>query len=238
MGKGNIKSFTGKLFRKSYGKYRLRKKKRKRNNLGLPKKLRNAIRKHIKQSYSRISWDITKRHEDMTTSALLSHIATCEWNDSCGWKWKITVDPIGSTKLETISGADGIISVNVENNGIVKNKSIIFQAKKENNNKTKGLERQIKDMKKFLPGGNMLIFYSKDGCFGQTVGKGRETEKIDFADYISDVFLKCANGCLGVKCEDIINRLESIKNNKNNSHHPADSILVSIDAKKRSIKQI
>ena len=61
----------------------------------------------------------------------------------------------GESRAETLSGADGIISITFNNDGVEKYKSIIFQAKKEGNKKH--LERQNVKMNELLPGGNMFI---------------------------------------------------------------------------------
>jgi hypothetical protein len=183
-------------------------KKKRHEKIDLPEEVIESMREHFKKSCSKCKnvWNIAEANENMTTGSILSNFAM-EWRDCDGWKWRITVDPTGSIKPETISGADGIISVNVEREGVTQNKSIIFQAKKEGN--AKKLKSQIKKMKEILPGGNMLIIYSKDGLWGQTVGKNDKNERIELADYISDVFLKCRNGCLGVTLEDVKKKIQS-----------------------------
>ncbi|MDR0691405.1 MAG: 30S ribosomal protein THX [Prevotellaceae bacterium] len=204
MGKGDAKSFTGKLFRKSYGKYRYRRKKRK-THKKIPATLISALKPYISANINKAEhkYEVNCNDENSLTGALLDNIEVMDWQCCDGWKWKINSKRLKSIKEEPFIGADGIISINIEQNGRVDNKSILFQAKRKENIKEKEIMEQIEKMKKGLPNGNMIIVYAENGYYAQTGNDYGKNNMISLTDFLFDVFLACKQGVWGKTYDDV-----------------------------------
>lgn len=177
---------------------------------GVPEKVVQQIKDHLIEAslIGEDGWEHANQEEDTLTGDYLGQLRT--GIKRCGdWKWKIKYNKFrgrGAGAYEKTVGADGIITIEIEKDGIRETKSVIFQAKKEGNRQT---AVQIDKMQKALPQGNMVLVFSKDGYFGET-GKDFENgvaiEK-RAGDYLADVIVGCTNGQWGVDYDAIKNEL-------------------------------
>jgi len=203
----------------------------------LPSLLIEDIKKHLISSSNEVeeNFETCWEDEDALTGALLASIQTKEWQSNSGWKWKITANFLrgrGPNAIQSKTGADGIISLNINSgNAHIQTKSIIFQAKKKGNGTS--LKTQIENMNSILPYGNMVIIYSKNGYFGQT-GKDYDKAKnnIKFGNYLSDIFLGCYNGQWGVYYDRELKRIifDDDKNSINSiiEYHPSYKVDIDV----------
>ena len=159
------------------------------------------LREQIQKSEK--NYPCNKGKEDAVTGGLFNSLKT-DWKNCGDWSWnidyKISRQSAKGTFNEKETGADGIISINVEcNDGESHTKSILFQAKKERN--FKELDEQIKKMNTILKGGNMVIVYSNKGFFAQTANENESarSNEIKFDNYLKDVFFACKSGYWGRK---------------------------------------
>jgi hypothetical protein len=177
--------------------------------LGLPDSVINQLKEHIANSCNRTEqWYKIDFNERDITGALLLSLHTPEWQYCEGWQWKITTESTRGRDTEKESGADGIISISFDNGVEKKHKSILLQAKKENDGDKRRLEKQIENMDKILLGGNMLVIYDNDEILGKT--PKLENKIMGFADYMSDVFFACENGCF-CTLEEVQKKIEDSK---------------------------
>ena len=204
MGKGDAKSFIGKLFRKSYGKYRPRKKKRKIHKK-IPITIINALKPHLsaKIKEAERNYVVNSNQENSVTGALLDRIEVNDWAYCDGWKWKINSKKLKDKKEEQFVGADGIISINIEQNGRIDTKSILFQAKRKENINNSKIKKQIDKMEKFLPNGNMIIIYTDNGYYAQTGSDYNKKDNISLTNFLLDAFLACKQGVWGKTYDDV-----------------------------------
>jgi ribosomal small subunit protein bTHX len=204
MGKGDVKSFIGKLFRKSYGKYRPSKKKRK-THKKIPVTIINALKSHLSAQIkeAELNYRVNSNLENALTGALLERIEVREWVYSEGWKWKINSKKLKDTKEEQFVGADGIISINIEQNGRIDTKSILFQAKRKGHINNSEIKEQIDKMGEFLPNGNMIIIYTDNGYYAQIGSNYNKEANMFLTNFLFDVFLACKQGVWGKTYEDV-----------------------------------
>jgi hypothetical protein len=184
------------------------------NDMGMPEEVILSINTHLRnvctETNMRKNWNINHADEDSLTGVFLNSLATDnEQILPCGWGWKITTNKIrgrGPNAPEKSIGADGIISLNVEENGITKTKSTIFQAKKVKC--TDSLKKQKEKMSKCCPNGNMVIIFSPTVCNVQT-----EDGEVSFTDYMSE-FVVCKTGIIGLKYDEtkecIVNDIKEV----------------------------
>lgn len=181
---------------------------------GVPRSIINEIKKHLKNASKEgeKGWEYANQEEDTLTGDYLGRLRT-GINTRDDWSWKIKYHKFrgrGKGAYEKKVGADGIITIEIQKNGIRETKSIIFQAKKKGNNQT---TNQLSKMKSTLPDGNMMIVFSPDGYFGET-GDGFTNDrnlKTRIGDYLADVFVECKNGQWGVEYDGIKNELKTLE---------------------------
>lgn len=181
----------------------------------LPEELKANIKSHLKESSAKAEkgWSSCSKEEDSLTGHLFASLESQIDNEVNNWKWNISLKKFrgrGKGAFENKVGADGIISINIEYEGKIETKSILFQAKKGNGVSVKD---QLKKMDRILPDGNMIILFTEKGYFGQT-GKNYQTKKMEYklGDYLSDIFIECKNGVWGVKYDEETERIVSIDN--------------------------
>ena len=140
--------------------------------------------------------------EDSVTGSLFTLLSS-NGNQIELWSWSINFQLTHIRRKKTFNeketGADGLISINIEHNGQIHTKSILFQAKNDDN-KTR-LNGQIHKMSKLMKGGNMIIKYTKDGFYGQTANRLNNEIQLNspmkLDHYIKDVFFGCKSGQWG-----------------------------------------
>jgi ribosomal small subunit protein bTHX len=229
MGKGDIKTEKGKRHNHSYGVKRPRKNKKdvveKSIVASVPKDVLDAIKEHIK-SKIKDTENIHRnlRKEDGITGHLFGNLKIDWQSFSNGWRWNIEYDTPPTSKRETDSektiGADGVISLNVMDRGILKFKTVIFQSKIDGNIDNRHLSKQIEKMEKSVPKGNIVVIYTSDGYYAQ---KGNEYTKENRRDmtlgyYLTERFLTCKHGDRKHKYNPETERMELIMNIENESN--------------------
>lgn len=181
---------------------------------GVPNSVVQEIKNHLIQA-SRIGedgWEHANQEEDTLTGDYLGQLRTGLKRNG-EWKWKIKYNKFrgrGAGAYEKTVGADGIITIELEKDGIRETKSIIFQAKKDGNRQT---SVQIDKMQNTLPQGNMVLVFSENGYFAETgndFSNGMELEQ-RAGNYLAGVFVGCTNGQWGVDYDAVKNELRIIE---------------------------
>ncbi|PWL32101.1 hypothetical protein [uncultured Roseivirga sp.] len=190
----------------------------------IPELIRNEIKIHLRKKCQdgEDGWSNANQDEDTLTGDFLGQLRS-KTKRTNGWTWRINYHKFsgrGKGAYEKTTGADGIISIEIEKNSIKRTKSIIFQAKKKGNSK---IQEQLDKMNKTLPGGNMVLVYGEDGYFGETgeIFKSDKEVNSRIGDYLSDIFLECKNGLWGVDYDGVRNelRIEDQRITKANIKH-------------------
>lgn len=168
----------------------------------LPDFLVKNIQTHIREQSleGEFGWEHANEEEDTLTGDYLSQLRT-NWNNSSDWKWRIKYTKVrgrGPGAYEKKIGADGIITIEFENNGERTYKSIIFQSKKKGNN---NIKEQLKKMDDTLPDGNMVLVFTPRGYFAERGSEFTNDRNMNIraGDYLADEFIGCKNGQWGVE---------------------------------------
>lgn len=185
----------------------------------LPEIIYYGIQNHLieKSKVAEDGWESGTSEEDTLTGHLGAILQT-RWSDEIAvngksWKWRVRYKKFrgrGSRAFENISGADGIIQIEIDDltNGEKTTKGILFQAKKGDIKKSKKLIHQVEKMETIMPKSSMVLLYKPDrymaikGCellksIEKKVIIQRET-KIDLGSFLSDEFLACSSGVVGL----------------------------------------
>jgi len=180
---------------------------------GVPRLVVQDIQNHLIQT-SRIGeegWAHANQDEDTLTGDYFGRLRTGLIRNG-NWKWRIKYNKFrgrGHGAYEKTVGADGIITVEIEKNGIRETKSIIFQAKKENN---RHIMDQLEKMQRTLPQGNMILIFTERGYFAVTGSDYSNDMNIEqrAGQYLAMVFLECINGQWGVDYDAVKNELRIV----------------------------
>ncbi len=171
----------------------------------VPDKVQIALSEYIMNrcSHAEEGWESSNQDEDTITGDFLGNFRSRGWLESNNLRYKFTYNKFrgrGLDALESKSGADGIVTIEIENNNTIRYKSFVFQAKKVGNN---AVGEQEKLMNKHIPGGNVIFRYGPNGYNVENY-----KDEMSICKFISNVFLKCEFGI-----EDL--RYDSKKNTLN-----------------------
>jgi hypothetical protein len=188
----------------------------------LPNPVYDAVAQHLRTYGNRAhrDWDMGEAHEDVLTGAafagLTTHRSRRVFVRDVEWRWRITSRKFGSGgkgSEESLTGADGIIEIQVTHlaTGIVEQKSLLVQAKKEWTGRDARLLSQVSDIEELAPRSSAAIDYSAAGyraIDGAAVmhadGNRREVpseQDLPLGDYLSERFLGCEAGLRGLYYE-------------------------------------
>ena len=123
------------------------------------------------------------------------------------WAWRVRYRKFrskGKNALESTSGADGIIQVELEDSSMEEKfyKGLLFQAKKEG--RVDGLATQTRKMEELQPAGSAIIVFGPDGYRGLKSQNYKENGKTELdqapplSEFLSDHFLICNVGIVGM----------------------------------------
>jgi hypothetical protein len=168
----------------------------------VPESIIERLKTHIKEKslQAEEGWDSAKEDEDSLTGDFFGQLRKKETYED-GWTIKIDYKKFrgrGNNAYEKKVGADGIITIEVENDSIKHVKSIIFQAKKRKN---EDIKEQLSKMANILPEANMVIVYSDEGYYAETGEEYTNSNNLSMraGDYIADIFVGCKKGKWGVE---------------------------------------
>lgn len=151
-------------------------------------------------------WEFSNQDEDTITGDFLGNLRTKGWIESENLSFRFNYNKFrgrGNNALEKKTGADGIVTIEIERNNFIEYKSFVFQAKKVGNNSSKVQEKKMNDL---LPNGNVVFRY---GPKGYKVEKYKED--LSICEFISSVFLKCKFGIEGLRYDSNKNTLNKGK---------------------------
>lgn len=164
-----------------------------------------AIKEHINvNTTSEIEKEIWKSANSNEDSLIGDYFGRLRCRDrSCDeWTWGINYKKFGSGGInsdEKLSGADGIITINIKKrNGECISKSLLFQAKKENNRQQ--LDEQKEKILSITSTGGLIIYLTENGFWGQSILESSthlhlcKSRKYPFGDYLNNIFLTCKQG--------------------------------------------
>jgi hypothetical protein len=164
----------------------------------VPTPVKNSIRNHIQSSCSRgeEGWESAKQDEDTITGDFFGNLRN-GWTKTADHSWRLVYNKFrgrGPNALEKEIGADGIITIHYTDSrkGVEYYKSLIFQAKKEGRSVDK---EQLRKMRQFFPGGNMVIIY---GPRGYSAYEAAPANSLRLCDIITNNFLNCTIGIEGL----------------------------------------
>lgn len=162
----------------------------------VPNNVKKALSEHIKSKckHAESGWENSNEDEDTITGDFLGNLRTSDWITSNNVHYKFNYNKFrgrGKGALEKKTGADGIVTVEIERGGSIDYKSFVFQAKKIGNN---SINAQQAVMKKFFPNGNVIFRYGPEGY--KIEGFHKETT---ICAFIIDEFLECNFGIEGLR---------------------------------------
>lgn len=163
------------------------------------------------------SWAVNHAHEDSLTGAAFADLHTHRTRrvvvDSREWLWRVRARKFGSggkASEERRTGADGIVELEVRYlpTGVVEQKGLLIQAKKEWSGADARLEEQVERMEGLAPGCSAAISYSPRGYVAAdgravlvAVGNRRlvsDSQVVPLGDFLADRFLPCESGLRGL----------------------------------------
>ncbi len=134
-------------------------------------------------------WENSNQDEDTITGDFLGNLRSKGWIELNKFGYKLTYNKFrgrGSNALESKTGADGIVTIEIEKNNSIRYKSFVFQAKKIGNY---SLGEQEALMNNHLPDCNVIFRYGPKGYKVENY-----KEEMSICKFISNVFLKCEFG--------------------------------------------
>jgi hypothetical protein len=172
----------------------------------IPNYISEQLRQHILDQCpsAEAGWEFANQDEDTLTGDFFGRMRT-EYQENGAYKWRFQYNKVrgrGKGALEKTIGADGIITLHFRDQitGNDYYKSIVFQAKKENNRID---NVQWDKMKSFFPNGNMIVSYGANGysSFIDTV-----SNKESLCHVLSTNFLNCTIGIEGLHYDSLNNK--------------------------------
>jgi|GEM_PF-4196711 hypothetical protein len=151
------------------------------------------------------SWMRAKEEEDSITGDFFGNLST-EGGVVGDYSWGFYYNKFrgrGKNALEKIVGADGIITIHYTDppENIEYYKSLAYQAKKVGGRIE---EDQLQKMRRYFPGGNMVVIYGPDGY---TAYENNPSVALRLCDLITNNFLACNIGIEGLYYDDNAKRL-------------------------------
>lgn len=164
-----------------------------------------AIKEHINvNTTSEIEkeiWESANSNEDSLIGDYFGRLR-CRDRSCDEWTWGINYRKFGSggeNSDEKLTGADGIITINIrKKDGECMSKSLLFQAKKGNNRQQ--LDEQKEKILNITPTGGLIIRLTNDRFLGQSILESRthlypcKSREHPFGDYLNNIFLTCKQG--------------------------------------------
>lgn len=164
----------------------------------IPDYISRQLRQHILDQCpsAQAGWEFANQDEDTLTGDFFGRMRT-GWHTNNEYEWRFHYNKVrgrGKGAMEKTIGADGIITLHYRNpkTGTDYYKSLVFQAKKENNQIDFD---QWNKMKRFFPNGNMIVSYSANG-YNSFVGT--TNNKTNLCQIIATNFLNYTIGIEGL----------------------------------------
>lgn len=164
----------------------------------IPDYISRELSKHILSQCpsAQAGWEFANQDEDTLTGDFFGRMRT-ERQTNNDYVWRFHYNKVrgrGKGAMEKTIGADGIITLHYRNSKtkIDYYKSLVFQAKKENNQIDVD---QWKKMKRFFPNGNMIVSY---GANGYNSFVGSINNKTNLCSIIATNFMNCEIGIEGL----------------------------------------
>ncbi len=170
----------------------------------IPNNVQRELAKYIKEKcpHAESGWEFSNQDEDTITGDFLGNLRTNGWQTADGFTYRFSYNKVrgrGPKAMEKEIGADGIITIELNENGETSFKSFMFQAKKEGNKTDK---IQIAKMDFLFPNANVVFRYGPNGYFIENY-----EEEMSICKFIADVFLNCKFGIIGLHYDFRRNRI-------------------------------
>lgn len=163
----------------------------------IPSNIQKELAEYIKNRCPRAEngWNYSNQDEDTITGDFLGNLRSDGWRYADNFRYNFYYNKIrgrGKNALEKRTGADGMVTIELDENGIKTYKSFAFQAKKVGNRTNPS---QIEKMKIFFPKGNVVFRYGPEGYYLENY----DGSEMKICEYIYNVFLKCKHGIVGLR---------------------------------------
>lgn len=180
----------------------------------VPENVKKVLSEYIMKrcNHAENGWENSNQDEDTITGDFLGNLRTSGWITNENIRYQFNYKKFrgrGKDALEKRTGADGIITIEIEKDGKVYYKSFVFQAKKNGNN---SINKQHDLMKKHFPNGNIIFRYGPNGYNIEGFNK-----KLTICAFISDEFLECNYGIEGLRYDSKKENLKKENKIFNNS---------------------
>ncbi|MDR1809184.1 MAG: hypothetical protein LBR34_02105 [Prevotella sp.] len=163
--------------------------------------IKSYIHNTITSEQKHAIWERANENEDTLVGDIFGNLCTNEFHkvqNNQQWEWRISYNKLSSCAMESQTGADGIITIKVirAKNEKPLYKSILFQAKKGDN--YNDLKEQKKKMLKESANGSAVFRFKKDDFYAYSVLPENDGKQYKMENYLTDVFIECAHGELGM----------------------------------------
>lgn len=149
---------------------------------------------HAMDSNTYAVWRSASADEDTITGDFLSRIRDASGATS-SWNWNISYTKFqgrGPRATEKLTGADGIVQLEVRIDQQVRTKSLFFQAKKEGNNA--GLAEQKAKMESFMPNASCVFQYGPERFVATASSGALAWAPVEIGEFLAERFLTCQVG--------------------------------------------